>query len=136
MVSKRKARMLKWGLFILIGAVNISVYIIWIPAHMPSATPSMVLLDNIWERVEKAFFLLIDFGLNLYFLYLIRFRLIADGLTKYWRLFHFNAGIVCVSLSMDALLLGMLSLPNPYESALPILSPNLLPFELSTDLIN
>ena len=137
MVSKAKARMLKWGLFVFIGAINISVYIIWIPAHLPSATSSAVHLNNVWERVEKSFFLLIDFGLNLCFLYLVRFRLIADGLTKYWRLFHFNAAIVCVSLSMDALLLGMLSLPNPYELVpLQFFPQNLLPFELSTDLMN
>ena len=115
MVNKRKSRLLKWGLFILIGMVNISVFCIWIMAHMPSASPSIIALNNIWERIEKSFFLVIDSGLNLYFLYLVRYRLIADGLVKYWRLFYFNAAIALVSLSMDALLLGMLSLPNPYE---------------------
>lgn len=115
MVNKRKSRLLKWGLFILIGMINISVFCIWIMAHMPSATPSMIALNNIWERIEKSLFLVIDSGLNLYFLYLVRYRLIADGLVKYWRLFYFNAAIALVSLSMDALLLGMLSLPNPYE---------------------
>jgi hypothetical protein len=115
MVDRRKSRLLKWVLFILIACVNVAVYCIWIPAHMPSATPTNILLNNIWERIEKSFFLLIDFGLNLYFLYLVRNRLIANGLTKYWRLFKFNAAIVVVSLSMDVLLLGMLSLPSPYE---------------------
>jgi hypothetical protein len=115
MVNKRKSRLLKWGLFILIGMINISVFCIWIMAHMPSASPSMIALNNIWERIEKSLFLVIDSGLNLYFLYLVRYRLIADGLVKYWRLFYFNAAIALVSLSMDALLLGMLSLPNPYE---------------------
>ena len=84
-------------------------------AHMPSASPSIIVLNNIWERIEKSFFLVIDSGLNLYFLYLVRYRLIADGFVKYWRLFYFNAAILLVSLSMDTLLLGMLSLPNPYE---------------------
>jgi hypothetical protein len=115
MINKRKSRLLKWGLFILIGMVNISVFCIWIMAHMPSASPSMIAFNNIWERLEKSFFLVIDSGLNLYFLYLVRYRLIADGLSKYWRLFYFNAAILLVSLSMDTLLLGMLSLPNPYE---------------------
>ena len=115
MVNKRKSRLLKWGLFILIGMINISVFCIWIMAHMPSASPSIIALNNIWERIEKSLFLVIDSGLNLYFLYLVRYRLIADGLVKYWRLFYFNAAIALVSLSMDTLLLGMLSLPNPYE---------------------
>jgi hypothetical protein len=115
MVSKRKAKLLKLGLFILIGMVNISVFYIWIAAHMPSASPGMVALNKIWEPLEKSFFLVIDSGLNLYFLYLVRYRLIADGLKKYWRLFYFNVALLVISLSMDILLLGMLNLPNPYE---------------------
>jgi hypothetical protein len=115
MVSRRKGRLLKWALFVLIGLVNISVFCIWIMAHMPSASPTMIALNSIWERVEKSFFLTVDCGLNLYFLYLVRYRLIADGLSKYWRLFNFKAAILLVSLSMDILLLGMLSLPNQFE---------------------
>ncbi|KAH7043773.1 hypothetical protein B0J12DRAFT_671774 [Macrophomina phaseolina] len=115
MVNRRKARLLKWALFVAISIVNIAVFAIWIPAHMPSATKSEVLLNNIFERVEKSFFLLVDFGQNLSFLYLVRYRLIADGLSKYWPLFKFNAAIVVISVSMDILLLGLLSLPNPYD---------------------
>jgi len=115
MVRKRKAKLLKWGLFILIGLVNISVFCVWIMAHVPDANPKMVAFNEIWERIEKSFFLVIDCGLNLYFLYLVRYRLIADGLSKYWRLFHYNAAILLLSTSMDILLLGMLSLPNNFE---------------------
>ncbi|PVH90577.1 hypothetical protein DM02DRAFT_505914, partial [Periconia macrospinosa] len=114
MVDRRKARLLKWVFFILIGAVNISVYVIWISAHM-GKSKTWVTVNLIWERIEKAFFLIIDLGLNLYFLYLVRFRLIANGLTKYMRLYHYNVAIVFVSTSMDILLLGLLSLPNPYD---------------------
>lgn len=115
MVNKRKSQMLKWGLFVFISAINISVFCIWIPAHMPSATPHQVEVDRIWERIEKSLFLLIDLGLNLYFLYLLRYRLIEEGMTKYWGLFKFNASVAVVSVTMDAVLLGMLSLPNPVE---------------------
>ncbi|KAF2184505.1 hypothetical protein K469DRAFT_633258 [Zopfia rhizophila CBS 207.26] len=114
MVDKKKARLLKWVLFLLISSVNISVFCIWIPAHMGSGS-TFVTLNLIWERVEKTFFLVVDLGLNLYFLYLVRYRLIANGLTKYMPLFKFNAAIVFVSTSMDILLLGLLSLPNPYD---------------------
>ncbi|KAH8725584.1 hypothetical protein GQ44DRAFT_615329 [Phaeosphaeriaceae sp. PMI808] len=113
MVNKKKVRLLKWSLFLLISAVNISVFCIWIPAHM-GAGPTFVTFNMIWERFEKTFFLVIDLGLNLYFLYLVRYRLIANGLTKYMRLFRFNAAIVLVSTSMDILLLGLLSLPDGY----------------------
>lgn len=114
MVEPRKARNLKWGLFLAVGAVNVAVAVIWISAQMPGATPSQVTLNLMFERAEKAFFLVVDLGLNVYFLYLVRFRLITDGLSKYWRLLHFNAAIVLLSTSMDCLLLGFLSLPDPY----------------------
>ncbi|KAH7124668.1 hypothetical protein EDB81DRAFT_811421 [Dactylonectria macrodidyma] len=114
MTNRKRAARLKWGLFIPIGFINIAVAYIWTVAHLESATPSQVHVNMIFEKAEKSFFLAIDLGLNLYFLYLVRFRLIADGLTKYWRLFRFNAGMVAISTSMDVLLLGFLSLPNPY----------------------
>ncbi|RYO79251.1 hypothetical protein DL766_003827 [Monosporascus sp. MC13-8B] len=112
--NKRFARKLKWSLVIAIGCINIAVCYIWTTAQMPSATAYQIMLNHMFERAEKSFFLVVDLGLNLYFLYLVRFRLIADGLSKYWRLFNFNAGIVVVSTSMDILLLGFLSLPDPY----------------------
>ena len=105
---------MKWTLVVAIGCVNIAVFYIWTTAQMPSATPYQVMVNHMFEKAEKSFFLVIDLALNLYFLYLVRFRLIADGLSKYWRLFNFNAGIVVVSTSMDVLLLGFLSLPDPY----------------------
>ncbi|KAK2764497.1 hypothetical protein FQN54_009192 [Arachnomyces sp. PD_36] len=115
MVDKRKSRLIKWSLFLAIGLINISVFCIWIPALM-GVSHTFVTLNHIWERVEKSLFLVIDFGLNVYFLYHVRSRLIAKGLAKYWPLFNFNVIAVIISVSMDALLLGMLSLPNQYES--------------------
>ncbi|KAH6988292.1 hypothetical protein BKA56DRAFT_613008 [Ilyonectria sp. MPI-CAGE-AT-0026] len=114
MTNKRRARNLKWGLALPIACINIAVCYIWTVAHLPSATPFQIHINLIFEKAEKSFFLVIDLGLNLYFLYLVRFRLIADGLGKYWRLFNFNAGMVVISTSMDIMLLGFLSLPNPY----------------------
>ncbi|KAL6408150.1 hypothetical protein AUP68_08524 [Ilyonectria robusta] len=114
MTNKRRARKLKWGLALPIACINIAVCYIWTVAHLPSATPFQIHVNLMFEKAEKSFFLIIDLGLNLYFLYLVRFRLIADGLGKYWRLFNFNAGMVVISTSMDIMLLGFLSLPNPY----------------------
>ncbi|KAM6513713.1 hypothetical protein FALCPG4_016084 [Fusarium falciforme] len=114
MTNKRRARNLKWSLVAIIGLVNIAVCYIWTVAHLDSATPAQVHLNIVFEKAEKTFFLIIDLALNLYFLYLVRYRLIADGLSKYWRLFNFNAGMVVISTSMDVLLLGFLSLPDPY----------------------
>lgn len=114
MVSRRKAHLLQWSLFGIVALVNISVFCIWIPAHL-EVSPAWVHLNFIWEKVEKSVFLVVDLALNMYFLYLVRSRLISKGLTKYWRLYHFNASIVLVSVAMDLLLLGLLSLQNPYR---------------------
>lgn len=122
-INRRKSRMIKWVLFGIIALVNISVACIWIPAQL-GTIKTFVTLNHIWERIEKSIFLCVDLGLNVYFLYVVRSQLIGKGLTKYWRLFHFNAAIVFVSVSMDLLLLGLLSLPNPFEYA-PIQSTHL-----------
>jgi len=119
MTDRRKSRQLKWALAVSTTIVNISVFCIWIPAHMPGANDTIITLNNAWERVEKGFFLLLDLSLNLIFLYLVRSRLISGGLSKYWRLYNFNAGIVVVSTCMDILLLGFLSLPNQYVYVAP-----------------
>jgi hypothetical protein len=112
MINRQIARKIKWALFILVGLVNISVFNIWIPALMKT-NDTYVSLNRIWEHVEKSIFLVVDLGLNIYFLYLVRSKLIAYGLTKYWPLFNFNAGIILVSMSMDILLLGLQSLQIP-----------------------
>jgi hypothetical protein len=114
MTNRRKSQQFKWALAVSITLVNISVFCIWIPAHMSGASQTMITINAAWERVEKAFFLILDLGLNLFFLYLVRSRLISGGLTKYWRLYNFNVGLAVVSTCMDILLLGFLSLPNTY----------------------
>lgn len=113
MVDKRKARALKWTLFGFVGLINISVFAIWIPARM-NISPTFAHVNNIWDRIEKVLYLIIDGALNGYFLYLVRAKLISRGLNKYKPLFNFNAVIVGVSLSMDILIIGMMSLPNGF----------------------
>ncbi|KAH8585399.1 hypothetical protein B0O99DRAFT_474424, partial [Bisporella sp. PMI_857] len=113
MIDKRKVRNLKLTLFILVGLINISVYCIWIPARL-GISKTIVHVNDIWDRIEKVIYLLIDGALNGYFLYLVRAKLVSRGLTKYKPLFNFNAVIVCVSLSMDILIIGMMSLPNTF----------------------
>ncbi|KAH6610506.1 hypothetical protein Trco_000526 [Trichoderma cornu-damae] len=114
LTNHRTARNLKLGLAIVIGCVNGAVFYIWTVAQLPTASRFQVVMNNWSEHIEKSFFLIVDLALNLYFLYLVRFRLIQDGLNKYWKLFNFNVGIVFLSTSMDILLLGFLSLPDHY----------------------
>lgn len=105
---------MKLGLVVLVLAVNISVASFWNPGQWLDASPRAVQLMKTIERAEKVFFLILDLGLSLIFLYVVRFRLIALGLNKYWRLFYFNIAAICLSTIMDALFVGMLSLPSPY----------------------
>ncbi|KAF2649543.1 hypothetical protein K491DRAFT_668773 [Lophiostoma macrostomum CBS 122681] len=113
MVDKRKAKHLKIGLAVAVGLVNISVYCVWLPARM-EVSATWIHVNDIYDRIEKVIYLLIDLALNLYFLYLVRSRLISRGLLKYKSLFNFNAVIIVASLSMDVLLIGMMSLPNTF----------------------
>ncbi len=83
MFDQHKSLLLKWSLFLGIGAVNVVVACIWIPAHLAGASQPGIILNNVFERVEKRFFLVVDLMLNLYFLYLVRHQLISYGLNKY-----------------------------------------------------
>ncbi|OAA74753.1 hypothetical protein LEL_08334 [Akanthomyces lecanii RCEF 1005] len=114
MLNKSKARRMKIGLVVMVFAVNISAAWFWNRGQWPNASPRAVQLMKTIERAEKAFFLMLDMGLSLIFLYMVRFRLISLGLVKYWRLFYFNIAAICLSTTMDALFVGMLSLPSPY----------------------
>lgn len=114
MFDKRKVLWLKLGLFISILGINLAVCSIWVPAQLSTAQPSQKRLNHIFETAEKTFFLIVDLGLNIYFLFLVHYHLIAGGLIKYWRLFKLNIAMVCLSTAMDALVLGLLEMPNSY----------------------
>lgn len=57
-------------------------------------------------------YLLTDAGLNFYFIHIVNKRLVAAGLQKYDRLVRFNKMIIWVSLSMDIMIIAMMSLKN------------------------
>ncbi|CRK18261.1 hypothetical protein BN1723_006753 [Verticillium longisporum] len=105
------ATRLKWGVFLVLLAINISVFCVWIPARL-QISEGIIHANNIWDRIEKGIFLIIDLGLNLTFIYLVRSRLIASGLTKYTVLFRFNLAMICISMSLDIMIIGLMSLPN------------------------
>ncbi|KZL66321.1 hypothetical protein CT0861_04211 [Colletotrichum tofieldiae] len=105
------ATRLKWGVFAVLLAVNISVFCIWIPARL-QISKTYIHINEIWDRIEKGIFLIVDAGLNLTFIYLVKSRLIASGLTKYTALFRFNLAMIAISMSLDVILIGLMSLPN------------------------
>lgn len=100
MCDPRRVRRLKWLITLLIGAINISVFVIWMPARLQISS-QWIHLNDIWDRVEKGIFLLIDLGLNLYFIYIVRSELIGHGLKKYWNLYWFNIAMIFISISLD-----------------------------------
>ncbi|KAF1963108.1 hypothetical protein CC80DRAFT_392025, partial [Byssothecium circinans] len=112
-VRRSVATRLKWTVAGILGLINISVFVIWIPARL-QISPTWIHLNDIWDRIEKVIFAVIDGGLNGYFIYLVRTKLIANGLTKYMPLFWFNIFMICISMSLDMILIGMMSLRNGF----------------------
>ncbi|KAH7009616.1 hypothetical protein EDB80DRAFT_713588 [Ilyonectria destructans] len=113
MVDKRNANKIRWGAAIALGLINISVFIVWIPARL-QISPMWIHVNEIYDRIEKVLFLIIDACLHLYFIYLLRVKLIANGLEKYVPLFRFNLMMVAVSMSLDVILIGSMSIGNGF----------------------
>jgi hypothetical protein len=104
---------LKWGVAALITAINISVYCIWIPARL-QISEGYVHLNEVWDRCEKGIYLVVDACLNILFIRIVRQNLVAHGLHKYKGLVTFNIFIIGFSLSMDVLIIAMMSLQNTF----------------------
>lgn len=113
LADQKKAYRLKVTIAVLITAVNISVYCIWIPARL-QISERYVHINEWWDRCEKVIYLIVDGALNFYFIYIVRVNLVIHGLTKYRRLTHFNMFIIGFSLSMDVLIISMMSLKNTF----------------------
>ncbi|KAM0260066.1 hypothetical protein ACHAQJ_002990 [Trichoderma viride] len=105
---------LKWGTAAVITCINIAVFCIWIPSHTaPPVSKLYVQINEIWDRISKILILIVDAGLNYYFLRTVKRRLVVQhGLNKYAPLVAFNARLMIVSILMDAMLIGLMSLPN------------------------
>jgi hypothetical protein len=96
-------RKIKWGTVVLITMINIAVFCIWIPAHIvPPANQTFVRINEVWDKITKVLILLVDAGLNWYFLKTVNIRLVRQhGLTKYKPLIGFNAKLMVLSIAMD-----------------------------------
>ncbi|KAF3761312.1 hypothetical protein M406DRAFT_16992, partial [Cryphonectria parasitica EP155] len=114
MYDQKRVRRLKWAATLLIGAINVSVFIIWMPARL-QISPGWENLNDVWDRIEKGIFAILDLLLNLYFIYLVRKELITCGLTKFQHLYRFNIGMIFISISLDVVLIGIMSIPNHHS---------------------
>ncbi|KAM5515189.1 hypothetical protein FOXYSP1_06155 [Fusarium oxysporum f. sp. phaseoli] len=70
MVNRQNAKRLKIYSFLIILCINISVFTIWIPARL-QVNKTWIDINKVWDRIEKVIFLVVDAGLNLYFIHLI-----------------------------------------------------------------
>ncbi|KAF4982473.1 hypothetical protein FZEAL_1898 [Fusarium zealandicum] len=113
MVVRSNATKLKWTCFLILLAVNISVFCIWVPARL-QISERYIHLNEIWDRCEKVIFAIMDAVLNFYFIYVVKQRLVANGLQKYTRLYQMNLVLVGISIALDILLICMMSLPNSF----------------------
>jgi len=69
--DKRAARRLKFYVALFITAINISVYCIWVPARL-QISERYIHINEFWDRTEKVIYLLVDAGLNLYFIIIVK----------------------------------------------------------------
>ncbi|KAK7178250.1 hypothetical protein PSPO01_15706 [Paraphaeosphaeria sporulosa] len=111
---RRTVWRIKWGTALIITTVNILVMVIWIPAHL-DPPPSQIFVDinDVWDKISKVIILVVDAGLNWYFLRTVKQRLVQQhGLVKYAPLVKFNARLMVVSIAMDGMLIGLMFLRN------------------------
>ncbi|GAB1523276.1 hypothetical protein RhiTH_006407 [Rhizoctonia solani] len=102
---------LKFAVAAWIGMISISVYCIWLPAKL-QISETYIRLNWYWDHIEKILYLLTDAALNILFIRLIRQRLVSRGLKKFDKLVAMNLRMIFVSLSMDIIIIGMLSYRN------------------------
>lgn len=95
-----RSRRLKMGLGIAIAIINVSVFCIWIPARLQIST-TWIRVNDIWDRTEKAVFACIDTSLNVYFMWLVKSKLVEGGLTQYKLVYQVNLVLVWLSISLD-----------------------------------
>ncbi|KAM0217634.1 hypothetical protein ACHAQI_001683 [Fusarium lateritium] len=113
MVVRSNGTKLKWICFLILLVINISVFCIWVPARL-QISDTYIHLNEIWDRCEKVIFAIMDAILNFYFIYIVKKRLVANGLQKYTRLYQMNMALCACSIALDILLICMMSLPNGF----------------------
>lgn len=95
-----EVRRLKFSVAAIIGIINVTVFIIWIPARL-QISPTWIHANDVWDRIEKCVFLIVDLALNVKFMQLVKSQLIAQGLTQYTQVYRFNLLMVGVSIALD-----------------------------------
>ncbi|KAI4762906.1 hypothetical protein E4T51_04140 [Aureobasidium sp. EXF-12344] len=108
------ATKLKIATAVVISCINIAVFCIFIPSHMmPPVSQTFVSINRYWDRLSKVLIMLVDAFLNFYFVHVVRARLVKyHGLRKYKPLVSYYTRLGLVSVAMDVMLIGLMSLKN------------------------
>ncbi|KAM5343312.1 hypothetical protein ACJ41O_014278 [Fusarium nematophilum] len=105
------ATRLKWAIFFILLAIILSTFCVFIPARL-QISATYIYAFKIWIYIKKGILLAVDIALNLYFIYQVRSHLIAAGLVKYKKLYRFNICMIIISISLDVLTIGLVSLQH------------------------
>ncbi|ETS86718.1 hypothetical protein PFICI_00546 [Pestalotiopsis fici W106-1] len=122
MVNKSLARRLRLSVFFIVLMINISVFIIWMPARL-QISETYIHINDIWDRTEKAIFAVVDAGLNVYFLRtVILIGSMSIGTGVIYIQFHPLVYLLKlhIELNMADLIAKVVRASNPMNNALDI----------------
>ena len=100
MYSPARQRWLRVSLFIAVGIINLSFFVIAIPAQL-HVNDTFVRAKHVWNPIERSLLAVMDLCLNGYFMWLVKSKLVACGLTHYKTVYRYNLAMVCFSMSLE-----------------------------------
>ncbi|UQC89282.1 uncharacterized protein CLUP02_14811 [Colletotrichum lupini] len=114
MHNKQRVKYMKIGLVVFIGIFNLAYIALWI---VFTINPSQlaVVINRYLSRLDIVIDLLVNVVLDATFLIIIKRELIAGGLVKYRLLFNCGVAAVCLSISLDVVMMILMSAPNSYH---------------------
>ena len=108
MYSPARNWWLRVSLLVAVGIINVSFFVIAIPGRL-RVNDTFIRANHVWNPIERSVLAAIDLCLNGYFMWLVKSKLVASGLTHYNLVYKYNLVLVCFSMSLDV----SRSQPNP-----------------------
>ncbi|KAH0613514.1 uncharacterized protein H6S33_005400 [Morchella sextelata] len=111
-VDKRQIKLVRRWVFAVIMVLCFISAFTWIGASL-QINSRFIRGEEVHTRLEGVIFICIDIFLNLYFIKSVKKHLLEAGLEKYRPLTNFVIGIICISIGVDIVVVGMMSYHNP-----------------------
>jgi len=111
MYSPARQWWLRVSLLVAIGIINVSFFVIAIPGRL-HVNDTFIRANHVWNPIERSLLAAIDLCLNGYFMWLVKSKLVACGLTHYNLVYKYNLVMVSFSMSLDIVLIGLMWLPD------------------------